>query len=154
MSCKTDINYGYGFAVGASDENLKEFLSKHREALLDPRIVKGKELLEYLDNTRNFNPKEDFFDWECYNNGMEGFLGVIADIMTVETGIRFSYEPAQEEAGSEDYIMLVQVMPWYYNDTERNLTEDDLKAICSKYIAELCSYGERIPGYVEQEYFG
>lgn len=146
-----------GFTVNASDEQLKSFILSHKNALLEldfaRGITQGKELIEYCENTpeNEFDPKEYWMDYESNLTGHSGVYGVVADIMTNETKIRFGYY-TDTECNDEDAIMLETCMPWHLNKKEKELTDEKLQAICEKYIAELnpaLSYGE-----IRMEFFG
>ncbi len=147
-----DYFKGYGFKVYVSDESLRQFILKHKDtiaALGD----NGKELVIYTINTPvdEFNPKEDFFDWE--NEGTEdlGLYGVIADVMRRETGISFEYRSGSysDDPDADDIIIFPETYPWKMSDTDKSLTEDALKDICKHYIEDLG--GELIPEYLYME---
>lgn len=151
MSMQTDCIYGYGFKVYASDEDLRQFIIKHKDVI--PFLSRGRELLDYTENCRpdEFNPKEDFFDWENEATGDEGIYGLIADVMYKETGIVFEYRIAQDD-GEDDVIILPQMYPWHMNETEKSLTQEKLEEILKKYIEDLG--GQLVPEYIRLEYFG
>lgn len=147
-----DCVYGFGFAVYASDECLRDFIDKHKETLENELGEEGRRTIQYFydhpDDT--FNPKEDLYDYTgLYSN--EGFYGMIADVMTKETGIRFEYRIPQDEDYDET-IIFPETYPWLLNDTEKELTEDKLRNICQKYIDDLG--GQLIADYIRMEYFG
>ncbi len=156
MSMRTDIIYGVGFEVCASDMELKNFFLKHRktiEEMSKQETISAGHVLDYIDKTDDvsFNPKEDLYDYENLFTGEAGLYGLIADIMFGETKIRFEYRRDQE--GEHEYIMFPQVMPWNLNQAEKDMTAESYEEICKKYIAELnpnLQYDEDI----SLEYFG
>ena len=151
MSMQTDCIYGYGFAVYASDDELRRFITSHRDTV--KQITDGEKVLQYLDSHEgdSFNPKEDLYDYETAATGDMGFYGVIAEIMSNETGIVFEFRNSQEDDGN-DYILFPESYPWHYNERESKLTLDELKDICIKYITELNP--NLVPGFQRLEYFG
>ena len=150
MSMQTNCVYGYGFIVYASDEELRNFITKHEETV--GKLELGREILSYLENSTpdSFNPKEDFFDYQQLNSSSQGFYGIIADVMSKETGITFEYLAGQED--DDDAIAFCQTYPWNFNEKEKILTEDDLEKICKEYIADLG--GQLKPDHIRMEYFG
>lgn len=135
MSKKIDCMFGYGFKVYVSDEELKRFILKHKDVISS--IPRGKELLEYIEKCSDdeFNPKEDFYDWENENSNYSGIYGMIADVMCKETGIVFGYLAGQND--EDDVIVFPEMYPWEMNDTEKLLTEEELEAIYKRYIDDL-----------------
>lgn len=151
MSMQTDCIYGYGFRVYASDEALKQFILKHKDVI--SVMSRGKELLDYIKKCSDdeFNPKEDFFDWENESTVDSGLYGMIADVMCKETGIIFEYKNAQDE-NEDDAIIFPQLYPWQMNDAEKALTLDKLDAILKRYINDLG--GQLETDFIRLEYFG
>ena len=150
MSMQTDCIYGYGFVIYASDEQLRQFILIHKDTI--SHIANGRELLNYVADHQDdsFNPKEDFYDWENGITGDSGIYGMIADVMYEETGVCFEYHCGQEN--DDDAILLPQMYPWQMNKKEESLTEDSLREICKKYIADLG--GQLTTDYIRMEYFG
>lgn len=151
MSMQTDCIYGYGFEVYVSDEQLRDFILKHR--FIIETLPRGRELLNYTDENIDdkINPKEDFYDWQSINANDDGIYGVIADVMYKETGIRFEYRVAQDD-DEEDAILLPERLPWDYNAAEKVLAPDVLKKILKSYIKELG--GQLNTDYIRMEFFG
>lgn len=151
MSMQTDCIYGYGFKVYASDEQLKQFIEKHRDTIACLDL--GRTLLDYMDRCEDdeFNPKEDFHDWENEATGDIGLYGMIADVMYKETGIIFEYRNSQDDE-DDDVIILPQMYPWQMNDKEKILSQEALDNICNQYIKDL---GNQLkPEFIRLEYFG
>ena len=151
MSMQTDVVYGYGFYVYVSDEELKNFVLKHKDTIL--KLDRGREVLEYTKRCSDdeFNPKEDFYDWENEATGDRGLYGMIADVMYKETGIVFEYRNSQDD-GEDDVIILPQMYPWEMNDKEKILSQEALDNICKQYIKDL---GNQLkPEFIRLEYFG
>ncbi len=151
MSMQTDCVYGYGFKVYASDESLRSFCKKHRETIL--KLKAGKDIIDYMDqhSDESFNPKEDFFDYENEATGDTGFYGLIADVMNEETGIVFEYRIAQDP-DDDEVIILPQTYPWFFNEIEKELTQEKLDDILKGYINDLG--GQLKPEHIRLEYFG
>jgi len=154
MSMSTSISYGYGITVPAiKDKTIKEFIVNHKETA--EKLPGGEEILDYINATdeSDLDFMVEFSEYEC--NGMQGFPGFIADIMSAETGISFEYLPSQDDdEGDEDYIMLVEGMPWNFNEKERNLTKEEFNEIISRYTKELWGDKAPVPDSHRQEYFG
>lgn len=150
MSMQTDCVYGYGFSVYASDEELKQFILKHKDTVAT--LDEGRRLLDYMDGCTDdeFNPKEDFFDWQCETSTDDGFYGIIADVMCRETGIMFEYFVAQED--EDDAIIFRETMPWLMSQREKELTKVSMDAILRKYIDDLG--GHLQIDSIRLEYFG
>lgn len=153
MSMKTSIVYGYGFEIGELDVNaFRDFLKSHKDTFVkteeDKKIYEDllaldshKELDEYCLNV----------GYSCDTKGTEGIGAVISNIMTRETGIRFSYEPGCGDCGSEASVVLAESQPWYMNEKEKALTENGINKIFSMYAEELDIDGV---DYQEIEYYG
>ena len=150
MGMQTDCVYGFGWEVAVSDEKLEAFILNHRNTLKENK--KGMEVLAWIDDDATFteNIKEYWFDYESEISGESGLYGIIADIMSRETGIRFDYRRPQDDDG--DVIMFQETYPWLMTDAEKNLTIETLTEICVKYMRELGD--EHQPDYVRLEYFG
>lgn len=137
MSMQTECIYGIGFQIKIELDQLQKFLQDHRESL---NQLKGVEsVLKCLDSD-----EDDFEDallsfkyWP--NNGFgDSLTAIIADIMSVETGLPIAYYPPAEDDDHES-ILYEQAYPWEMNDKERNLTKDELTTMFEKYAKELDS---------------
>lgn len=153
----TDI-YGYGAKIDTTDDAIVTFVKAHEETIMestgrfmaerfdDPNyIVKAyNKILEAANKKESV--KEALSNYWCYHStgkDDEGIYGIVADIMWLETEIRFSchhrhfIEGLIEAEAGEDWIMLDEYAPWEYNDIERNISQNDFNAIMIKYFAEL-----------------
>ena len=137
MSMQTDYIYGIGFQIKIKPDQLRKFLQDHKESL---NQLKGVEsVLECLDLD-----EDDFEDallgFEYWpNNGFgDSLTAIIADIMSVETGLPIAYYPPAEDDDQES-ILYEQAYPWEMNDKERSLTKDELIAMFEKCAKELDS---------------
>lgn len=141
---------GYGAKIDTTDDAIVAFVKEHEETIMesvgrfmservdDPNyIVEAyNTVLETAD--KNESVKEALFDYEGRNSVAEGVYGLVADIMYLETGIRFAhYRQYHEDEADESYILLTKLMPWDCNDIERNISKDDFEEIMSKYFIEL-----------------
>lgn len=137
MSMQTECIYGIGFQIKIEPEGLQKFLQNHRENLKQLKNVES--VLECLDLD-----EDDFEDallgFEYWpNNGFgDSLTAIIADIMSVETGLPIAYYPPTEDDDHE-FILYEQVYPWEMNDKERNLTKAELTTMFEKYAEELDS---------------
>lgn len=77
------------------------------------------------------------YNYCCDTSGDEGLGAIISNIMTRETGIRFSYFQSGFEYNAPAVVIFEQSYPWQLNDTEKALTEEKLRSICRKYTEEL-----------------
>lgn len=149
MSASTAIIYGYGFGIDVTDEILVEFAKNHRDTVNNGI---GRKLLAYIDDG-NTNISEKFSTVPCGVNGKEGIYSLVSNVMRLETGINFQYEPGDSDCDCYDTILLAESMPWEMNDLERGLTEETLKSIMRPYMDEL-GYKDKEPDYVKMEYYG
>ncbi len=154
MSMHTDCIYGYGFKVYVSDENLRDFIKKHESTIVS--LSQGRELVDWTnEHISTGKPldslKEEFYDWDNLITGDSGLYGMIADVMTKETGIRFEFRNPQED-GEDDVILFPQTYPWYLNEQEKALTEETLDDIYAVYIGDLG--GQLTTEYIRIEYYG
>ena len=150
MSMQTECIYGIGFQIKIEPGELQKFLQDHRESL---NQLKGVEhVLECLDLD-----KDDFedallgFEYRPNNGFGDSLTAIIADIMSVETGLPIAYYPPAEDDDHES-ILYEQAYPWEMNDKERNLTKDELTTMFEKYTKELDSNIE-IDDDIRLEYY-
>ena len=151
MSMQTECIYGIGFQIKIEPGELQKFLQDHRESL---NQLKGVEhVLECLDLD-----EDDFEDallgFEYWpNNGFgDSLTAIIADIISVETGLPIAYYPPVEDDDKES-ILYERAYSWEMNDKERNLTKDELIAMFKKYTKELDSNIE-VEDNIRLEYYG
>jgi len=134
---QTECIYGIGFQIKIEPVELQKFLQDHRESLNQLKDVES--VLECLDLD-----EDDFEDallgFEYWpNNGFgDSLTAIIADIMSVETGLPIAYYPPAEDDDHES-ILYEQAYPWEMNDKERNLTKDEITTMFEKYAKELDS---------------
>ena len=145
---------GYGAEIDTTDDAIVSFVKEHEETIMestgrfmaerrdDPNyIVEAyNTILEAAD--KNESVKEALSDYEGCNSTDTGVYSLVADIMWLETGIRFAHHRNMSKHGQityveENYIMLDKRMPWDCNDIERNISKDDFNEIMSKYFIEL-----------------
>lgn len=161
MSMRAYCICGYGFVVAVSDEALKDFILNHKKTV--ETLDRGPEILKWIEEQlakgkSSDGMQDEFADYESKFTTTEGLCGLIADVMSEETGIRFRFERAQDN--DEEYILLHEGLPWYYNEVERNLSETSLKQILKGYIEELNRDKESVrwqmyyPGRISLEFFG
>lgn len=137
MSMQTECIYGIGFQIKIEPDQLQKFLQDHKESLEQLKNVES--VLECLDLD-----EDDFEDallgFEYWpNNGFgDNLTAIIADIMSVETGLPIAYYPPAEDDDQES-ILYEQAYPWEMNDKEKNLTKDELTTMFEKYAKELDS---------------
>ena len=137
MSMQTECIYGIGFQIKIEPEELQKFLQDHKESLNQLKDVES--VLECLDLD-----EDDFEDallgfkyWP--NNGFgDSLTAIIADIMSVETGLPIAYYPLTEN-GDQESILYERAYSWEMSDKERNLTKDELTTMFEKYAKELDS---------------
>lgn len=137
MSMQTECIYGIGFQIKIEPEELQKFLQEHRESL---KQLKGVEsVLKCLDlDEDSFEDALLGFEYWPNNGFGDSLTAIIADIMSVETGLPIAYYPSTEDDDRES-ILYEQAYPWEMNDKERNLTKDELTAMFEKYAKELDS---------------
>lgn len=137
MSMQTECIYGIGFQIKIEPDQLQKFLQDHKESLKQLKNVESA--LECLDLD-----EDDFEDallgFEYWpNNGFgDSLTAIIADIMSVETGLPIAYYPPAEDDDQES-ILYERAYSWEMNDKERNLTKDELITMFEKYAKELDS---------------
>lgn len=130
---------GFGFSVRkVTPLAMYNFLKNHRSSIDE----EATELLEFIDNPSvtkdDINNMYDTFDYmECEMTCDQGLNAMIANIMARETDINFEYHTDGDSDYETDIVILPESMPWQYTETEKQLTEETLTQICSKYTEEL-----------------
>lgn len=156
MSMRSDFIYGYGFNSDCNEEKLLDFIKSHKETFC--KSNKEKEIYNTLftntdANVRKENGIEDLLNnYRCDNTGMEGLGAVISNIMSRETGIRFSYCQADDDCDTLASVVFEEAYPWLFNEKEKELTEKKLSDICKKYTNELGITEES--EFLALEYYG
>ena len=151
MSMQTDCIYGIGFQIKIKPDQLQKFLQDHKESI---EQIKGTEsVLDCLDLDKDAF-ENAFLDFEYYPNNGFGYslTTIIADIMSVETGLPIAYYPPAEDDDRES-ILYERAYPWEMNDKEKNLTKDEIIAIFEKYINEL-DPNIKVDDDIGLEYYG
>lgn len=129
---------------------LQKFLQDHRESLNQLNGVES--VLECLDlNEDDFEDALLGFEYWPNNGFGDSLTAIIADIMSVETGLPIAYYPPAEDDDHES-ILYEQAYPWEMNDKERNLTKDELITMFEKYAKELDSNIE-VDDDIKLEYY-
>lgn len=154
MSMSSSFVYGYGFACDWDVKKFIEFVKAHRDT-----FRRSSEEAEMYDELIAFTGDENeddldglFGDYEPDRCGWFGVGAVIANIMYRETNISFSFCIADGDCNTDAAIVFAKTYPWWYNETEKNLTERKLYEICLKYMDELGIKGA--PEHLELEYWG
>lgn len=154
MSMSSSFVYGYGFACDWEVKKFIEFVKAHRDT-----FCRSAEEAEMYDELIAFTGDENeddlvdlFGDYKPDRCGWCGVGAVIANIMYRETNIGFSFCIADGDCDTPASIVFEKTYPWWYNETEKNLTERQLCEICLKYMDELGIQGA--PKYLNLEYFG
>lgn len=130
---------GFGFSVRkVTPLAMYNFLKNHRSSIDE----EATELLEFIDNPNvtkdDINNMYDTFDYmECEMTCDQGLNAMIANIMFRETDIQFEYHTDGDSDYYTDIVILPELMPWQHTETEKQLTEETLRQICSKYVKEL-----------------
>lgn len=157
MSMSTDIIYGFGFTCDLSDYKLINFLKNHKNTFC--QTVHEVELFNKTVEAKEMTPAmldcflEDLYrDYECNTNGISGRYVIISNIMSRETGIRFTYCPPDGECDTPEAICFCTGYPWFYNEIEKKLTSDKLEQIINNYMEELGIDDK--PDYLQLEYYG
>ena len=146
MSNYSSHAYGYGFVCECSDEHLISFIENHKEAFC--QSSEEDWLFEHMYKSDLYDL---FCDYYCDKSSIEGKYAAISNIMSRETGVGFSFQPAQEDLETPPAIMLLGDYPWSFNAVELQLTEDTLNKICKTYMEELKLKDG--PYYLSLEYF-
>ena len=150
MSTQTDYIYGIGFQIKIKPDRLQKFLQDHKESI---EQIKGAEsVLECLNLDENAF-EDAFHGFEYWpNNGFgDSLTAIIADIMSVETGLPIAYYPLTENDDRES-ILYERAYAWEMSDKEINLTEDELITMFKKYAKELDSNIE-VDNDIRLEYY-
>lgn len=155
MSMKSSLVYGYGFEIGEFDiAAFRDFLKNHKDTFI--KTENDKPIYEDLMSLNTYDELNQYCldsGYSCDTTGREGIGAVISNIMSRETGIRFSYEPGCGDCDSEASIVLAETQPWYMNEKEKALTEEDANKIFAIYAEEL-DIEEKSIDYQEIEYYG
>ena len=163
MSFSVDHVYGYGFQVDFGDEKFDEkkffkFLKDHKETI--SQFYDGERIIEFIEQDKLDLDEfcEKFAERESIENyGYNAAQNIIADIMTKETDVRFSFQLDMETDNT--FIMFTECMPWLLNRVEKNLTEDELHNLCVMYMRDAGipaeeQYAGELIGMQKVEYFG
>ena len=147
MSMSTSIIYGKGSKITESNK-IVNFIRNHRTTLekiqTDISQHHNVRQLSYSDLFADIDVKEPvsidelYEKYRCFQGAYtntEGLSGVIADVISKETNVRVDFLSAQDE--DTEYIVFTETLPWYFNDTEKALTEESLTDIFKKYFNEL-----------------
>ena len=137
MSMQTDYIYGIGFQIKIEPDQLQKFLQNHKESI--EKIKGAGSILGCLDLDEDaFEDVLNGFEYWPNNGFGDSLTAIIADIMSIETGLPIAYYTPAEDDDHES-ILYEQAYPWEMNDKERNLTKDELTAMFEKYAKELDS---------------
>lgn len=152
MNMRSSFIYGYGFNSDCDEGRLIDFIKEHKEAFC--KSDREKELYnDMLNHTESEYDLEGFFEnYSCDNTEIEGIGAVIANIMSRETGIRFTYCPPDGDCDTFASVVFEEKYPWMVNEIEKELTEEKLSNICKKYMDELGITDN--PDYLNLEYYG
>lgn len=155
MSATESIVYGYGFKLSISPVIFIKWIKKHKEAFC--KSATENALFKQLTAMNELDIDGDTLDealchYECNSSCNEGVGAVVANVMSRETGIRFDYQPGQDDCGGSPHILLAECMPWEFNEKEKSLTQEKLDCILTLYMRELSLNGD--PGEVALEYYG
>ena len=96
----------FEISICASDETLKHFILKHKSTV--NKFQRGPKLLQYIEGCSDdeFNPKEDFYYWDENPCNDWGLYGIIADIISEETGTKVIYKVYEDSEGEFQDILL------------------------------------------------
>ena len=148
MSMRSSFIYGYGFHCDCDDEKLAAFVKNHKES-----FCQSEEENNLYNTLMENHELGNLFDrYPCDANYMEGNGAVITNIMSRETGIRFLYCLPDGDCDTLAAVVFEENYPWNLNEVEKNLTEEQLGEICSKYMLELGIDND--PDYLSLEYYG
>ena len=137
MSMQTECIYGIGFQIKIEPGELQKFLQDHRESLNQLKNVES--VLECLDlDEDDFEDALLGFEYWPNNGFRDSLTAIIADIMSVETGLPIAYYPSTEDDDRES-ILYERTYSWEMSDKERNLTKNELTTMFEKYAKELDS---------------
>ncbi|MDD6484006.1 MAG: hypothetical protein PUF72_05465 [Clostridiales bacterium] len=152
MSMMSSYIYGFGFASDCAEEKLVDFMITHKDSfcVYDYEFVLYDEMLRCVKN--GGNSEALFESYSCDVSGKDGEGAVISNIMSRETGICFSYCPSDDSCGTLASVVFEVNYPWHMNETEKNLTEEQVRNVCKKYMEELGISDE--PNYLSLEYYG
>lgn len=128
--------YGFEFDAVALQRKIEDFIGTHKK-FFEESGVEWKMKMFNQCTLREYTPLNllnIFKDYIDERSNYTSVAGVIADIMTSETGINFY---AVHISDDHCAILLPENVPWYYNEVEKQLTEEKLNEIFKKYFAEL-----------------
>lgn len=137
---RTKSTYGLGFRVSATDEQITKFIKEHSRTVMfcneDGDTASGKNILDWMESGCSDSICEKFCDYESEVTGRTGLYGLIADVMTKETGLRFGYHRTDTPCDKPEYIVFPGIKACEMNAEERDLTEDELRKILEAYIKD------------------
>lgn len=157
MASKSNIVYGYGFYLNfqIKTKDIVEFIKRHKDSFC--KSDDEKEAFNVLEDTDkgiySYTYADEFFDDYnicCDYSNFCGIGAVISNVIQRETGIFFSYQREFDDV-AYSAILLPESLPWGFNKTELNLTQDKVDEILISYMKELNV--DIKPDYVHVEYF-
>ena len=137
-----DTDHGYGFIVTYDPELLFQFVCNHKNSYIHANKDNESNFEQMTEEYNSFH-NDGFFD---ENNFLEAidhidgafWINAIADIMNAETGLScFIGVMGDWYTDSDDSVLFMPTYPWMMTEKDKNLTCDELKAICKKYAEEL-----------------
>jgi len=129
---------GPGFDVqDARPEKYRKFILKHAASL---RAACKTEMDDYFELFREGCIRNGRAEAPSIDEAREAWNSISASepvslIMSYETGIGFDYAPQTDFC--EDCVIFRESFPWRYNDKEKSMTFEDLRAIMEQYADEL-----------------
>ena len=130
MSYHSWTNYGYGVCVDDINTTPERLL---KLAALNPKLL--ADVREYLDDYFGEFYKDEDLTMDYFNE-LEGDYcerGVAYVLYNVIKDEELQVAFCDDYNGTP-YILYMPTYPWYFKEHEKNLTEDDVREIFTKYI--------------------
>ena len=155
MKSWSEDGYGYPLLTGDNLNAIKDFIISNKN---DPKVINSEPETSSLVRTltapdfeENLKACED--EYEMNDVLDEPLPWMIAKIINAleETTCVMGYDSCGD-TNTEMHIGVSKSYPWYMNEKDKTMTENDAKKLLEKY-AKLLNITEE-PDYFDLEYFG
>ena len=150
MSVEVTQMRGYGMdAFKATDEELIAFFKDHEAAV---RKAEAEEVLDYIASGET-DLQAEFFDYENEDGNAVGLNALVAQVITIETGLWFDFFIGDID-DNNNAIMFPECFPWCYSRRDMTTSVEELDEIINRYMNCFESVKDREPGVCVIQWIG
>lgn len=148
MSMQTYITYGYGICISEVTPQGEDRINRLKELL--SRAPKYQNSMQaWFDECGIKNPCWD--DYLEFDQDYDlGLATILQEVIEEVEGLRLV---ACKDYEDEQYLLFVPLYPWQIRDEERDLTEDRIREIITRYTCMLVDKPVSVD-YQQAEIFG